>query len=145
MVAKDKKLCYNHHVLGGDMIGFLLRWSINLLALVVANIVIDGIRIEGIGAGMLAAAVLGIVNAVIRPIVLILTLPVNVITLGLFTIVINAVMLEIVAAIVPGFSIETFGAAVIGALIVGIVSLVLNLFISGDGRVVYIRKVRYRP
>ncbi len=127
------------------MLGFLLRWAINFLALVVAGIGVDGMRIQSIGAGLLAAAVLGIVNAIIRPVVLLLTLPINIITLGLFTIVINAVMLEITAYIVPGFGIDTFGAALLGALIVGIVSWILNLFVSGDGTVVYIRRARNRP
>lgn len=127
------------------MLGFLLRWAINFLALVVAGIGVDGMRIQSIGAGLLAAAVLGIVNAIIRPVVLLLTLPINIITLGLFTIVINAVMLEITAYIVPGFGIDTFGAALLGALIVGLVSWILNLFVSGDGTVVYIRRERNRP
>lgn len=124
------------------MIGFLIRWVINFFALVIAGITINGIRIQGIAAGLIAAGILGIVNAVIRPIVLLLTLPINLLTLGLFTLVINAAMLEITAAVVPGFSIDTFGAAILGALVVSLISWLLNLFVSGDGRVVYIRHVR---
>lgn len=123
------------------MIGFLLRWSINLVALVAAGIFINGIRIQSMSAGILAAGILGVVNAVIRPVVLIFTLPVNLLTLGLFTLVINAAMLKLVASVVPGFVIETFGAAFLGALLVSVISWILNLFVSGDGRVVYIRKV----
>jgi putative membrane protein len=122
------------------MLGFLLRWSINLVALVAAGIFINGIRIQSMSAGILAAGILGIVNAVIRPVVLIFTLPVNLLTLGLFTLVINAAMLKLVASVVPGFVIETFGAAFLGALLVSVISWILNLFVSGDGRVVYIRK-----
>ena len=124
------------------MIGFLLRWSMNLLALMVAASLIKGIRIESIGMGILAAGILGVVNAVIRPLVLLLTLPITIITLGLFTLVINAVMLQIVASLVPGFTIETFSAALVGALIVSVVSWVLNIFVSGEGKVVYIRMDR---
>jgi putative membrane protein len=124
------------------MIGFLLRWSMNLLALMVAASIIKGIRIESVGMGILAAGILGVVNAVIRPLVLLLTLPITILTLGLFTLVINAVMLQIVASLVPGFTIETFSAALVGALIVSLVSWVLNLFVGGDGKFVYIRTSR---
>jgi putative membrane protein len=124
------------------MLGFLLRWSINLLALVVAGSVIEGIKIEGIGMGILAAGILGVVNAVIRPVFLLLTLPINVLTLGLFTLVINAVMLQIVATIVPGLVIESFGAAFWGALIIGFTSWILNLFVAGSGKFVFIKTER---
>jgi putative membrane protein len=123
------------------MLGFLLRWSINLVALVAAGVYVNGVRIQSVSAGILAAGILGIVNAVIRPVVLIFTFPINLLTLGLFTLVINAAMLKIVAAVVPGFVIETFGAAFLGALLVSVISWILNLFVSGDGRVVYIKKV----
>jgi len=124
------------------MIGFILRWSINLLALMIAARTIDGIRIQSIGMGILAAGILGVVNAVIRPLVLLLTLPINLVTLGLFTLVINAFMLEFVAYLVPGFVIETFRAAFWGALIISIVSWLLNIFVGGDGRMVYIKTTR---
>ena len=124
------------------MLGFFLRWSMNLLALVVAASVIDGIRITSIGMGILAAGILGVVNAVIRPLVMLLTLPITLLTLGLFTLVINALMLQLVAYLVPGFVIETFSAAFWGALIISLVSWLLNIFIGGDGRVVFIRTSR---
>lgn len=124
------------------MIGFLLRWSINLIALVTAGVLINGIKIQSITAGLLAAGILGIVNAVIRPVVLLLTLPINILTLGLFTLVINAAMLKLVAGMVPGFAIETFSAALFGALLVSIISWILNLFVGGDGRVVFIKKMK---
>jgi len=124
------------------MIGFLLRWSINLLALVVAAKFIDGIIIRSIGMGILADGILGVVNAVIRPLVMLLTLPITLLTLVLFTLVINALMLQLVAYLVPGFVIETFSAAFWGALIISLVSWLLNIFIGGDGRVVFIRTSR---
>lgn len=123
------------------MLGFLLRWSINLLALVTAAILIKGIRMQSIEMGILAAGILGIVNAVIRPVVLVLTLPINLLTLGLFTLVINAAMLKLVSMVVPGFVIESFAAAFLGALIVSIVSWTLNIFVGGDGKVVFIKRV----
>lgn len=124
------------------MIGFILRWSMNLLALMVAGSLIRGIAIQSIGGGILAAGILGVVNAVIRPIVLLLTLPINLLSLGLFTLVINAAMLQLVAAAVPGFVIESFGAAFWGALVVSVVSWVLNIFVGGDGKVSFIKTVR---
>jgi putative membrane protein len=124
------------------MIGFLLRWSMNLLALMVAASLIDGIIIKTLGMGILAAGILGVVNAVIRPVVLLLTLPINILTLGLFTLVINAFLLTIVADLVPGFSIETFRAAFWGALVISLVSWLLNIFVGGDGRMVHISSTR---
>ncbi len=126
------------------MLGFLLRWSMNLLALVLAAALVRGIRIESIEMGILAAGILGIVNAVIRPVVLVLTLPINLLTLGLFTLVINAGMLKLVAAVVPGLVIDSFSAAFFGALIVSITSWLLNIFVSGDGKVVFIKHVGKR-
>jgi putative membrane protein len=123
------------------MLGFLLRWSINLLALVTAAVLIKGIRIQSIEMGILAAGILGVVNAVIRPIVLVFTLPINLLTLGLFTLVINAAMLKLVSVVVPGFVIESFAAAFLGALIVSVVSWTLNIFVGGDGKVVFIKRV----
>lgn len=124
------------------MVGFFLRWSMNLLALVIAGSLIPGIKIQSIEMGILAAGFLGIVNAVIRPIVLILTLPINILTLGLFTLVINAALLEFVAYIVPGFVVESFSAAFLGALLISIVSWVLNIFIGSEGNVFFIKKVK---
>ena len=122
------------------MFGFFLRWSINLLALVVAGAVIPGIRIQSLQMGIIAAGILGIVNAVIRPVVLLLTLPINLLTLGLFTLVINAALLKLVADLVPGFVIESFGAAFFGALLISVISWVANLFVSGDGTFIFIKR-----
>jgi putative membrane protein len=80
------------------------------------------------------------VNAVIRPVVLVLTLPINLLTLGLFTLVINAAMLKLVSMVVPGFVVESFVAAFLGALIVSVVSWTLNIFVGGDGKVVFIKR-----
>ena len=124
------------------MIGFLLRWSMNLLALMVAAALIDGIKIQSIGMGVLAAGILGVVNAVIRPVVLVLTLPINLLTLGLFTLVINALMLKFVAWLISGFHIETFWTAVGAALIISVVSTLLNWFLK-PGRHLEVRVYRH--
>lgn len=90
--------------------------------------------------GILAAGILSVVNAVIRPIVLILTLPINLLTLGLFTLVINAAMLQLVSTLVSGLVIDDFGSAFFGAIIISVVSWILNIFISGNGKVVFIKR-----
>ena len=124
------------------MLGFFLRWSINLLALVIAGSLIKGITIGSLGIGIIAAGIFGVVNAVIRPVVLILTLPINLLTLGLFTLVVNAAMLMLVSAVVPGFVIESFRSAFFGALVISLISWGVNIFISGSGKFIFIKKER---
>ena len=99
---------------------------------------IDGIRVAGVFSAVFAAAALGIFNAFFRPIALILTLPVNILSLGLFTFVINAVMLKLASAIIPGFDVHGFWASVWGAFLISIISWLLNSFIGGRGTVEYI-------
>jgi putative membrane protein len=122
------------------MLGFFLRWSINLLALVIAGSMIPGIRIQSLQMGIIAAGILGIVNAVIRPVVLILTLPINLLTLGLFTLVVNAALLKLVSDLVPGFVISSFSAAFLGALVVSVISWIVNVFVGGDGTFIFIKR-----
>jgi putative membrane protein len=117
------------------MKGVLLRWFVLTVAVLTACWLLDGIRVNGIFPALLAAALLGILNAVFRPILILLTLPVNILTLGLFTFVINALMLMIVSAVIPGFDIRGFWTAVLGALIISAASGLLNLFIGGKGKV----------
>jgi putative membrane protein len=95
---------------------------------------LDGIHVSGFFSALGAAAILGILNAFFRPIALILTLPINVLTLGLFTFVINAVMLKMASGVIGGFEVRGFWPAVIGALIISLVSWAVNAFISESGR-----------
>ena len=83
-------------------------------------------QLRGLGATLVAAAILGIVNAIIRPLLVLLTLPLNILTLGLFTFVINALMLLLTSAVVPGFVIRGFGSAILGAIVLSIISFVLT-------------------
>jgi putative membrane protein len=124
------------------MLGFFLRWSINLLALVIAGSLINGITIRSLGIGVIAAGIFGVVNAVIRPVVLLLTLPINLLTLGLFTLVVNAAMLMLVSVLVPGFVIESFRSAFFGALVISLISWGVNIFVSGSGKLIFIKKER---
>lgn len=105
---------------------WLLSLLLNSAALLAADYLIDSIQIEGITSAILAALLLGIVNTVIRPILVFLTFPVTVLTLGLFILVINAVIFGIVSWVVPGFHVYSFGGAFAGAIITGITSWILN-------------------
>jgi len=116
------------------MRGVLLRWLVLTAAVLAASWLLDGIRVDGLLPAFLAAATLGILNAFLRPLLILLTLPINILTLGLFTFLINALMLKMVSAVIPGFTVHGFWTAVIGALIIGAVSWFLNIFIGGQGR-----------
>jgi putative membrane protein len=126
------------------MKGILLRWWTLTAAIIVAGYLFDGIRIDGVVSAVMAGAILGILNALFRPIILILTLPVNLLSLGLFTFVINAFMLKLASGVINGFHVQGFWTSIFGALVISLVSLLLNSFISDSGRVQYIHRNRYR-
>ncbi len=123
----------------GEILGLLAKWLVNSLALFAADYLISGIVIYDFWSGLAAAALLGIVNAVIRPVIILLTLPINIMTLGLFTLVINALMLKLVAWLVGGISITGFWAAFWGAIIISLVSWFLSLFFDSRLKVSVIR------
>ncbi len=106
---------------------FLLRWLFNGIAIYVTTRLVPGITVPDTAGIIIAALVLGLVNATIRWVVLVLTLPLNIVTLGLFTLVVNALMLYVVQAF-TSLRITSFGAAFIGALIIAIVSTILSHF-----------------
>ncbi|HXV13049.1 MAG TPA: phage holin family protein [Candidatus Krumholzibacteria bacterium] len=116
------------------MRGFLIRALISALGLWVASAILPSVHSTGflalIGAGLL----LGIVNAVIRPLIVVMTLPVTIVTLGLFILVINAAMIGLVAKMLNGFAVGGFGGAVMTAIIVSIVSWCANAFVGTTGR-----------
>ena len=101
---------------------FLTRLFINALSLAVACHVVPGMRVDGLLTLVVAAFLFGVVNAVVRPLLVLLTLPVIVVSLGLFLFVINGLMLALVAALLPGFSISGLGSAIIGWLILSLTS-----------------------
>lgn len=115
------------------MRGIAVRWLTLTGAILLASYLLDGIRVEGFLSALGAAAVLGILNAFFRPIALILTLPINILSLGLFTFVINAVMLKMASSVIAGFHVIGFWPAVFGALIISLVSWWLNTFINERG------------
>jgi putative membrane protein len=120
------------------MKGILIRWLILTGAIMLASYILDGIRIDGFFSAFFAAAMLGVLNAVFRPIVIILTLPINILTLGLFTFVINAFMLKTASGVIPGFDVYGFWPAVFGSLLISLVSWFLSSFVNEQGAVEYI-------
>ena len=117
------------------MRGIALRWLTLTGAILFASYMLDGIQVRGFMSALGAAAILGILNAFFRPIALILTLPINILSLGLFTFVINALMLKMASGVINGFEVRGFWPAVFGALVISLVSWLLNIFISERGTV----------
>lgn len=115
------------------MIGFILRAVIAAIGLWLATRWVDGFSINSPTTLLLAGLLLGVVNAIVRPIAVVLTFPFTLITLGLFLLVVNAAMMGLVAAVLPGFGIDGFGAAFLGALLVSIVSWIGSSFIGASG------------
>lgn len=122
----------------------LFRWLINAIALLAVAGVVPGFGVDSFYTALIAALVLGLANALIRPILLILTLPINILTLGLFTFIINAMLLKMVSGLVSGFHVTGFLPAVFGSLLISIVSWLLNSFINDLGRIDAIQKDRRR-
>ena len=117
--------------------GLLVRWLILTAAIMVASYLIQGIEVNGFVTAFFAAAILGVLNVFFRPILLILTLPINILTLGFFTFIINAVLLKMASGVISGFVVHGFWSAVFGGLIISVVSWLLNSFINDQGRVGY--------
>lgn len=105
---------------------FLLRLVLNALAILTAAWLVPGVHLSGTAAALFAGAILGLVNVSVRPILLVLTFPFTLVTLGLFIFVVNALCLGLTAALIPGFEISGFWAALGGALVVSLVSWILN-------------------
>ena len=124
--------------------GFLIRVLVNTLAIWLATEIVPGIESRSVTTVLAAALVLGLVNAIVRPVLLVLTLPLTLVTLGLFLFVLNALCLWLTSVVVPGFEVRGFWPAFWGALIVSALSWVVNGFVSDRGRVVVITE-RERP
>jgi putative membrane protein len=105
---------------------FLAGLLLNAIAIVVAAWLVPGFELSGTGSALAAGALLGLVNMLIRPVLLVLTLPFTLITLGLFIFVVNAICVGLTAALIPGFTIASYWAAFLGSLVVSVVSWILN-------------------
>jgi len=123
------------------MRGFLLRLVITALGLWVAAQLLPGIAFASTGALIVSALVLGFVNALIRPVIFILTLPLTILTLGLFILIVNGISLALVAWLVPGFHVAGLWSATWGAVIVSLTSWVASHFVGGSGRIERLKRV----
>lgn len=117
------------------MQGIFIRWLILTVAILVTAYVMEGIQVRGFFSAFFAAAVLGFLNVFFRPILIILTLPINILSLGLFTFIINALLLMMASGVIPGFTVRGFWSAVFGSLLISIVNWVLSSFLSRRERV----------
>jgi putative membrane protein len=123
------------------MPGIIVRIHIIMLGLFLATSIVPGVHIEGFGTFLLAAILLGIINAIVRPIALVLTLPITLVTLGLFLFVLNAAMFGLAAMFLDNFLISGFWAALFGSIIVGLTSTIASWYVGPKGRYdVYIAK-----
>ncbi len=111
---------------------FFAHWLTTALALGVAAWILPGVEVSSLPALLVAALVLGFVNAVVKPLLVLLTLPITVLTLGLFYFVVNGVAFAFAAWLVPGFGVRSFGWAMLGALLVGAVSWFIGSFRRTD-------------
>lgn len=112
----------------------IIRWFATATTLLILAYAIPGITVSGVYIALITALVLGLVNAVIRPIFIVLTLPINIVTLGLFTFVINALMFWFVASFIDGFAVSGFWAAFVGAFLLTLSSWLINLVLHADKR-----------
>lgn len=103
----------------------ILNWLIATLAILIASYILPGVQIESFFAAIVTALILGILNAILKPILIILTLPINLLTLGLFTLIINALLIILTSAIVPGFLISSFWWAILLGIVLGILNWAL--------------------
>ena len=110
----------------------LLGWAINALCLLALPYLMDAVRVTDFATALVVALVLGLLNTVIRPVLILLTLPINLLTLGLFTLVINGVLFWLTARWIEGFSVATFGWAVVAALVYSIISWAVSAIVLRD-------------
>ena len=122
------------------MTGFILRWIVGALGLWLASRIVPGIHIRGVETLLLAALLLGLVNAIVRPVVVFLTLPLTLVTLGLFLLVINGLMLELVAFFLHGFYVHGLIAAILGSIVVGLTGWIGSWFVGPQGRYEVVRR-----
>src|SRR2546422_9993046 len=120
--------------------GFLIRVLAHALAFIFAASILRGIRVDSFVSALGAGLVLGLINAFVRPVLLILTLPITLLTLGLFLLILNAFCFWLVASLVKGFYVASFGSALLGSIVVTVVSWILTALISDSGKVVVITR-----
>jgi putative membrane protein len=127
------------------MQGIAIRWVVLTVAITAASYLMDGIAVSSFGSLLAAAAILGILNALFRPVLILLTLPLTVLTFGIFILVINALLLMMASVVVSGFHVDGFGSAFWGSLVIGIISWVLNSFVTDKGRIRFVEYEYRKP
>jgi len=111
--------------------GILIRWIVTTLTILMIPNLISGVKVAGIGSALAAAAIIGVLNAVVRPVLILLTLPLTIVTLGVFILIINALLFQLAGWMVSGIEIDSFWSAFLGSLIVSLVSWIMNSSIGG--------------
>jgi putative membrane protein len=116
------------------MAGFLVHWLLMAVALLVTTGLVGGVQVSSYATLAVAALVIGLVNALVKPVLVILTLPLTILTLGLFYLVVNGACLMLAAALVPGFTINSWASAIVGALVLSVIAWLLGSVLAGSTR-----------
>ncbi len=117
------------------MTGLLFRWLISAVSLLIVSYIVPGIEVQGFFYALIAAVFLGVLNAIVRPVLIILTLPLTILTLGLFLFVVNGIMLMLVSLVIKGFQVTGFWPAVLGALLLSVINWLSSSYINSKGRI----------
>lgn len=107
---------------------YLLHWFVSAIALLVTAKLMPGFKVRGFGPALWAALAIGFANTLIRPVLIVLTLPINILTLGLFTFVVNGAVLKMCSGLIKDFDIDSWGSAILGSIVLAIVSTILHYF-----------------
>ncbi len=110
----------------------LLLWILNAVALLAVTYLLPSIQVSGLGAALLAALGLGLLNTLVRPVLALLTLPITVLTLGIFYLVLNGLLFWLASALLPGFQVQGFGAAFVGAILYGVIAWALSALVLNN-------------
>jgi putative membrane protein len=129
MPWKPRASALQSPIKGGQIMALIVHWLLSALSILIVAHVVPGFEVRGFGTALVAAIVIGLVNATLGFVLKILTLPVTILTFGLFLLVINALMIWLAASIVPGFFVHGFGAALLGAIVLSVVSFILRFLV----------------
>lgn len=108
----------------------LINWLVSAVAIIISSYIIPGVHVADFLTALLVAVVLGIINAIIKPIILLFTLPINIMTLGIFSFIINALLIMLTGAMVKGFTVENFVSALLFSIVLSLVKIVLNTIVK---------------
>ena len=112
------------------MIKLIANWVVNALALYIVSRILSGVQLVDFWSALLAVVVIGFINALLKPVFILLTLPINILTLGLFTFVVNALLFLLASALTPGFKVDGFLTALLGSILFSVISMVFHAFVK---------------